>query len=267
MHEHILNWTPCYFSAYKEQLMALGIVPGVQDSAARAFADLKAELVREKAAQETAWVEIDTLTRAVKDLKITTDKFAAQIPTLEEKIKHLENKLLDEQKEVRAKEISLERTTAANEDYKKKNSRLTKKLESKVSLVSLDTSFFPRKILHRLTPRWPAESEAELSALKVMVDNVIAFFYPGESSSEAHAHQMLDSLPNRSWEFILANMRQSESLALGILKSLYSHADLDTAGEVFALTCSDDEALKLVENSAATAGQVVHMLGVDMSLG
>jgi hypothetical protein len=34
--------------------MALGIVPGVQDSAARAFADLKAELVREKAAQETA---------------------------------------------------------------------------------------------------------------------------------------------------------------------------------------------------------------------
>jgi hypothetical protein len=33
------------------------------------------------------------------------------------------------------------------------------------------------------------------------------------------------------------------------------------------VTCNDDEALKLVEGSAKTAGQVVDMLGVDMSLG
>jgi hypothetical protein len=38
-------------------------------------------------------------------------------------------------------------------------------------------------------------------------------------------------------------------------------------GEGFAVTCSDEEALKLVEDFAVTVGQVVGMLGVDMSLG
>jgi hypothetical protein len=37
-----------------EQLMALGVVPGALDSAAKAFTDLKDELEKEKAAQETA---------------------------------------------------------------------------------------------------------------------------------------------------------------------------------------------------------------------
>jgi hypothetical protein len=78
---------------------------------------------------------------------------------------------------------------------------------------------------------------------------------------------MLDSLPTRSREIILSNMRQSASLTLGILKSLYPHADLDAAGEGIAVTCSDEEALKLVEDSAVTVGQVVDMLGVDMPLG
>jgi hypothetical protein len=57
------------------------------------------------------------------------------------------------------------------------------------------------------------------------------------------------------------------SLTLGILKSLYPRADLDTAGEGFAATCTDKEALKLVEDNAVIAGQVINMLGVDMSLG
>jgi hypothetical protein len=39
------------------------------------------------------------------------------------------------------------------------------------------------------------------------------------------------------------------------------------AGEGFAATCSDEEALKLVEDSAVTASLIVDMLGVDMSLG
>jgi hypothetical protein len=77
---------------------------------------------------------------------------------------------------------------------------------------------------------------------------------------------MLDSLPTRSSEIILASMWQSVSLTLGILRSLYPRADLDVAGEGFAATCSD-EALKLVEDSAKTASQVVDMLEVDMSLG
>jgi hypothetical protein len=100
-----------------------------------------------------------------------------------------------------------------------------------------------------------------------MVGNPVAFFYPGESSSEARTPQMLDSLPMRSREIVLANMRQLTSLTLKILMSLYPRADLDAAGEGFAVTCSDEEALKLVEDSVVTAGHVVDMLGVDMSLG
>jgi hypothetical protein len=40
---------------------------------------------------------------------------------------------------------------------------------------------------------------------------------------------------------------------------------LDAAGEGFIATCSDEEVLKLVEDSAVTAGHIVDMLGVDMS--
>jgi hypothetical protein len=47
---------------YKDQLKALGIVPSDLDSAAKAFADLK-----------VAHIEVDTLTWAVKDLKISAD--------------------------------------------------------------------------------------------------------------------------------------------------------------------------------------------------
>jgi hypothetical protein len=49
--------------------------------------------------------------------------------------------------------------------------------------------------------------------------------------------------------------------------SLYPWVDLDTAGEGFAVTCSDEEALKLVKDSAVMVGHVIDMLGVDMSLG
>jgi hypothetical protein len=42
------------------------------------------------------------LTRVVKDLKISTDRFVAQIPTLEDKVKNLENKVVDGLNEVRA---------------------------------------------------------------------------------------------------------------------------------------------------------------------
>jgi hypothetical protein len=78
---------------------------------------------------------------------------------------------------------------------------------------------------------------------------------------------MLDSLPTRSRVTILTNVRQSVSLTLGILMSLYPRANLDVPGEGFTATCSDEEALKLVENSAVMVGQIVDMLGVDRSLG
>jgi hypothetical protein len=99
--------------------MSLGIVLSDPDSTAKAFIDLKTELDKEKAAQIIAWIEIDVLTRAVKDLKLSADRFVARIPTLEEKVKHLENKVVDGLNEVRAQELCLERTTQANDDYKK----------------------------------------------------------------------------------------------------------------------------------------------------
>jgi hypothetical protein len=62
-------------------------------------------------------------------------------------------------------------------------------------------------------------------------------------------------------------MKQSTSLTLCILKSLYPLADLDAVGEGFAATCSDEEALKLIKDSAVMTGHIIDMLGVGMSLG
>jgi outer membrane murein-binding lipoprotein Lpp len=85
--------------------MALGIVPDDSDSAAKAFADLKTELDKEKAARKATRIEVDTLTRAVKDLKIYANKIATQIPTLKDNVKHLENKVVDGLNEVKAREL------------------------------------------------------------------------------------------------------------------------------------------------------------------
>jgi hypothetical protein len=43
-------------------------------------------------------------------------------------------------------------------------------------------------------------------------------------------------------------MKQSASLTLSILKSLYPRANVDVVGEGFTATYSDEEALKLVED-------------------
>jgi hypothetical protein len=99
--------------------MALGIVPSDLDSATNAFADLKVELDKEKAAQIASQLEIDLLTQVVKDLKIFADRFVAQIPTLKGKVNHLKNKVVDGLNEVRVRELCLECTTRANDDYKK----------------------------------------------------------------------------------------------------------------------------------------------------
>jgi hypothetical protein len=69
--------------------MALGIVPTDPNSAAKAFVNLKIELDKEKAARVIGQIKINVLTLTVKALKISTDRFAAQIPTLENKVKHL----------------------------------------------------------------------------------------------------------------------------------------------------------------------------------
>jgi hypothetical protein len=64
---------------------------------------------------------------------------------------------------------------------------------------------------------------------------------------------------------ILTNMKQSASLTLRILKSLYPRVNMDAAGESFLVTYTDEEALKLVEDSIVMADLIVEMLPVDMS--
>jgi hypothetical protein len=71
------------------------------------------------------------LAQAAKDLKGSTDKFATQISTIEDKVKHLGNKVVDGFNEVLARELCLGQTTRVNDGYQKQISQLTKKLESK----------------------------------------------------------------------------------------------------------------------------------------
>jgi phage-related tail protein len=119
------------FAEYKDQFLALGVIPSAPGYEAKALADLKADLDEEKAAWLATQVEADVLSRAVNDLKVSTDRFASQIPTLEVMVKHLEDKVVEGLKEVRARELCLECTTHAKENYQKEVAHLTKKMESK----------------------------------------------------------------------------------------------------------------------------------------
>jgi hypothetical protein len=56
--------------------MVLGIIPGASDSVSKAFIDLKANLNEEKSARLAAQIEVNILSRVVKDLKIYADRFA-----------------------------------------------------------------------------------------------------------------------------------------------------------------------------------------------
>jgi hypothetical protein len=49
------------------------------------------------------------------------------------------------------------------------------------------------------------------------------------------------------------------------MKSIYPWVDLDVAGEGFAVTCTKEEVLKLVEDSTITVGQILEMVSVDVS--
>jgi hypothetical protein len=62
------------------------------------------------------------------------DRLLAKTTSLEFQVQTLSSSLEDSAAEIHAKELSLERTTAAKDDYKKKNSRLRKKLEGEFLL-------------------------------------------------------------------------------------------------------------------------------------
>jgi hypothetical protein len=55
----ILDWALSSFAEYRNQLLALSIIPSALDLAVKAFAYLKVDLDEEKAAWFTAQIEVD----------------------------------------------------------------------------------------------------------------------------------------------------------------------------------------------------------------
>jgi hypothetical protein len=127
--------------------------------------------------------------------------------------------VMDGLNELQARELCLECTTKVNNDFRSQNAQLTSKLESKLPWPS--NPWFVLNVSLRLTLFQSEEYDAELNALKAMVENMIAFFYLSDFSTITQAPQMLVSLLTSSREIILTNMKQSVSLTLEILKSLY----------------------------------------------
>jgi septal ring factor EnvC (AmiA/AmiB activator) len=119
-HYELILYLPSLFclTDFIEQLMALIVEPGDQDSTSKSLTALKSKLLEEKAARGKAQTEAKTLAWAIDDLKKTVDRFTAQVLVYEDKVKHLDNMVLDELTELHAKELNLERTTKANENYK-----------------------------------------------------------------------------------------------------------------------------------------------------
>jgi septal ring factor EnvC (AmiA/AmiB activator) len=69
----------------------------------------------------------------VEEMKKTTDQLAAQVPSLETQVKNMKDKIVDLHIELRVRELNLERMTAAKDEFKRKSTRLTNKLEGKYS--------------------------------------------------------------------------------------------------------------------------------------
>jgi peptidoglycan hydrolase CwlO-like protein len=62
-------------------------------------------LAEQKAVWAMAQADIEALARAVEELKKMVDKFTARVPSLEDHVKHLENKVIDSLTEIQAREL------------------------------------------------------------------------------------------------------------------------------------------------------------------
>jgi septal ring factor EnvC (AmiA/AmiB activator) len=100
-----------------EQLAAIDVEPRDQDSTAKSIATLKKELVEEKLAQEKAKTDTGTLTQAVEEMKKALNQLIAHVPYLETQVKNLNDKIADLNTKLRVRELSLERTTAAKDEF------------------------------------------------------------------------------------------------------------------------------------------------------
>jgi chromosome segregation ATPase len=113
-----LNWLcPFLAIAFMEQLVAFGVKPGDQDSTTKSLAILKNELAEEKLASEKAQTDAKTLSWVVEELKKMMDQLTSYVPSLETQVETLNDTIADLNTELRARELGLERTTAAKEEF------------------------------------------------------------------------------------------------------------------------------------------------------
>jgi hypothetical protein len=74
-------------------------------------------------------------------MKRTTDLLAAQVPNLKTQVKNLNDKTNDLYIELHERELNMEWTTAANDDFQHQSTQLTNKLKGKYSSFIYHQSF------------------------------------------------------------------------------------------------------------------------------
>jgi chromosome segregation ATPase len=120
-------------AAAVEQLATLGVTPGDQESVAKTIAALRKELTDEKLVWEEHKRDAKTLSQLVEELKKTTDQLSTYVSPLESKVKTRNGTITDLHTELHARELSLEQTTATNDDFQCQSTQLIKNLESMCS--------------------------------------------------------------------------------------------------------------------------------------
>jgi hypothetical protein len=104
---------------------------------------------------------------------VTVDQLLVQVTPLETQVGVLSSTITDTAAELRAKKLSLERTTATKGDFQGKNACLTKNLKGESSLHFSINSPISLTDLYVLL----AVVEAELKTLKTVAENAVKYFY------------------------------------------------------------------------------------------
>jgi hypothetical protein len=77
-----------------------------------------------------------------------SDQLTAYVHSLEAQVKSLNGIIADLNTELCARELNLERSTAANDDFQRQSTQLTKKLEGVCPLLCLEPLLCTKLILH-----------------------------------------------------------------------------------------------------------------------
>jgi hypothetical protein len=241
-------WAQSFLLDLDQQLHSPKEDSGVQQKAAADIAALKKELADSEVARKEALTDAEVCSKAAQELKDMIDQLLAKTPPLEFQVQTLSSSLEDSAAEIRAKVLSLERTTAAKDDYKKKNSRLRKKLEGK---FLLSFQFWPLQLL-----KW-------LYALFCSIGGRVEGpqDYGGEYREYLYASpradgRLSDSIPRDNPEEYVEGI-ESDS---GHPEVAVPRADLVAAGEGFAATCIREEAEALVVSFLDMADKIVEMI-------